>query len=402
MNLVGKHFGRLEVLEKAYTKNRAVYWKCRCECGNITYVSTAKLNSGHTRSCGCLHSPKPYLKDLVGKRFGKLVVVEYDHSNHGAYWKCDCDCGKKDIVLPSYRLLNGSVKSCGCLRKDLAAQKRNNLEGQRFGKLLVLEYVQDQTKWKCQCDCGNITYVTAGALVGGRTKSCGCIPKRKIEDITGKKFNYLTVIRLAYKKDNKFYYECQCDCGEKTIVERSKLGITQSCGHIDISHCGSKNENEILSFMYSFLDRDEILLHSKVLDGKEIDIYVPKLKLGIEYNGSAFHASENGVFSNKDKYYHKNKFLLAKERGINLITVFDKDYEEHKEYILDLIKNYDKLLFLPHNEIEYTNNDFGNGLWMQKFGYEEIGQTEPESFIFERGRLVYRCGKTIWFLRRNV
>lgn len=53
--LVGKTFDRLHVVAYGYTKSQKRYWLCKCTCGNEVYVHTAKLNNGHTRSCGCLN-----------------------------------------------------------------------------------------------------------------------------------------------------------------------------------------------------------------------------------------------------------------------------------------------------------------------------------------------------------
>lgn len=55
--------------------------------------------------------------------------------------------------------------------------------GERFGKLIVIEETK-QRKWgqkvyKCQCDCGNITYVVKSSLKNGLTNSCGCLLKLK-------------------------------------------------------------------------------------------------------------------------------------------------------------------------------------------------------------------------------
>lgn len=58
--------------------------------------------------------------DLTGKRFGRLVVVEYSHSKDGAFWRCQCDCGNKSIVRTAL-LNNGSAKSCGCGSREAAA-----------------------------------------------------------------------------------------------------------------------------------------------------------------------------------------------------------------------------------------------------------------------------------------
>lgn len=56
LNLVGQKFGRLTVLNYAYTKNGRAYWECKCDCGNKTFVCTYRLTGGITKSCGCLHS----------------------------------------------------------------------------------------------------------------------------------------------------------------------------------------------------------------------------------------------------------------------------------------------------------------------------------------------------------
>lgn len=49
-------------------------------------------------------------------------------------------------------------------------------------------------------------------------------------DLIGKKFNNLTVIEFAYKKNNTGYWKCKCDCGNETIVMRGNLPKTLSCG----------------------------------------------------------------------------------------------------------------------------------------------------------------------------
>ena len=54
-----------------------------------------------------------------------------------------------------------------------------NLIGQRFGRLLVLEEDMEnnekKAKWICKCDCGNIVSVYGHNLKSGTTKSCGCL-----------------------------------------------------------------------------------------------------------------------------------------------------------------------------------------------------------------------------------
>lgn len=98
--------------------------------------------------------------------------------------------------------------------------------------------------WKCKCSCGNI-FITRGAdLNNGHTKSCGCINRKKIQevgknnkykfkDITNKRFGSLVALKPTEKRDNDrcVIWECQCDCGN--TVELSSHALTQgqiSCG----------------------------------------------------------------------------------------------------------------------------------------------------------------------------
>jgi hypothetical protein len=48
-----------------------------------------------------------------------------------------------------------------------------DLTGQRYGRLTVLNF--GSTRWRCLCDCGEVTYVVTSSLRRGMTKSCGCL-----------------------------------------------------------------------------------------------------------------------------------------------------------------------------------------------------------------------------------
>lgn len=54
----------------------------------------------------------------------------------------------------------------------------------------------------------------------------------KLDDITGKKFNMLTVVKMSDSVNGKRRWECICDCGNKTIVRGNNLksGAVKSCG----------------------------------------------------------------------------------------------------------------------------------------------------------------------------
>lgn len=54
LDLIGKRFGRLVVLERIYTGKRSTHCACSCDCGAIKSVLVNSLTTGKTRSCGCL------------------------------------------------------------------------------------------------------------------------------------------------------------------------------------------------------------------------------------------------------------------------------------------------------------------------------------------------------------
>ncbi|QQX25935.1 hypothetical protein [Heyndrickxia sporothermodurans] len=95
-------------------------------------------------------------------------------------WLCQCDCGNQLPVITD-SLRNGNTKSCGCNKNEWISEKNSpDLTGKRFSKLKVLRRNLEKTNnnhtfWECQCDCGNTTVVDSSNLISGNTKSCGCL-----------------------------------------------------------------------------------------------------------------------------------------------------------------------------------------------------------------------------------
>lgn len=113
--------------ETGERKNRQVIWKCLCDCGNIIFVRANNLKQGLTTSCGCYKREitKQVSKiNLVGKHFGLLTVIEEtpQRKNNSIVWKCQCECGKIVNVSSDY-LMRGYRLSCGCLKESLGVRK---------------------------------------------------------------------------------------------------------------------------------------------------------------------------------------------------------------------------------------------------------------------------------------
>ena len=175
LDLTGQRFGSLTAIRRGENKGKYTRWICKCDCGNETLVRTDYLRNGHTTSCGCACGRI----DLTGQSFGYLTALK---KIPGGKWLCKCKCGNIVEVL-TYNLKNGNTKSCGCYQKERASEASFlNLVGQKFGKLTVLERVENNfyghVCYKCKCDCGGEVVVDASNLRQGTTNSCGCIKSK--------------------------------------------------------------------------------------------------------------------------------------------------------------------------------------------------------------------------------
>ena len=91
--------------------------------------------------------------------------------------------------------------------------------------------------------------------------------------------------------------------------------------------CGrvmSNPEDEIVNVLDKFCSQQR---NHTILKGKELDIFIPSLKIGIEYNGLRWHSEEFG----KDHRYHLDKLNKCNEQGIKLIQIFEDEWINHRK-----------------------------------------------------------------------
>lgn len=125
--------------------------------------------------------------DLIGLTFGRWRVISFLGTEEGqSRYHCRCQCGTERSVARS-QLVTGRSRSCGCSRRKSqghrpGVNRHSDLMGQRFGRLTVVMFgLIDPNRaahWLCVCDCGNYRVVAATSLISGRTRSCGCAPRR--------------------------------------------------------------------------------------------------------------------------------------------------------------------------------------------------------------------------------
>ena len=248
--------------------------------------------------------------------------------------------------------------------------------------------------WKCKCDCGNdkAVIVQGANLTSGYVTSCGCAKQMsQFMDLTGQVYGDLTVLEFVGRKNLHSYWQCKCSCGNEVVVTGNNLrrGHTTTCGHKTNT---SKEELSIRDAILNLNPDLNIVKSRRILDGKEIDIYLPDYKLGIEYNGSFYHSTPSSCgFKSLPKNFHQQKFITAKEHGIRLINLFDVDWMCNKDKILSILCGYLGLNTKVYGrecelvEVDYrTAKDFCNKYHLQnysRYAKINIGLTYQGSLV---------------------
>ena len=295
------------------------------------------------------------MKNLINQTFGKLTVVEKTDkrdSSQRIIWRCVCECGEERLVSTS-SLTGNLITACEtCGKKEgnekrkntLSKQKiKNDLTGQKFNRLLVLEPTEKRASdrciiWKCQCDCGNIVEVSSKSLKQNNTKSCGCLNTETRaalghthkKDLTGMVFGKLTVLEDSGERyDNNILWRCQCECGAKPLIKGTSLlhGV-QSCGCL-LSK-GEARISELLAENNIPFEVQKTFDDCVFPDSKRkarFDFWVNNKYL-IEYDGqqhfesnpspNSWNTDEN-VAATQERDKFKNEWCAAK--GITLIRI---------------------------------------------------------------------------------
>lgn len=132
-------------------------------------------------------------KSLIGQKFGRLTVIAAATDElkkiKNKTWKCKCDCGSKIFkYLPTSKLISGATKSCGCLKKELAAKQFKNINEnrERGNPINIAATIVYNESYKD----GDISFNEFYNLSQQKCHYCGCLPVSKRVYASG--LNYAT------------------------------------------------------------------------------------------------------------------------------------------------------------------------------------------------------------------
>jgi hypothetical protein len=237
------------------------------------------------------------------------------------------------------RIKNSNIKSYDKSKIDLS-----NLE--KFGKYHISKTEEYRKRFKVSNDTNYIEYVGDGIS--------------------------------KFKCDGGLDHEFEVNIDN--YISRTKNGIKICTICNPIGESKSISEVELYEFIKSKYSGEIIQSYR---DSLEIDIYLPEIGIGFEYNGLYWHSEEH-----KNKDYHSKKIEFFKDRGIRVINIWEDDWKLKNEIIKSQIMNWiglnknviyarnchvsvieDKksvIDFLNLNHIQgYSNSDISIGLYRE-------------------------------------
>ncbi len=154
-----------------------------------------------------------------------------------------------------------------------------------------------------------------------------------------KKFIGLTNTHMKFKH-NMSIEDYKKKWGSKAIIISNKTIklLTENAIELNrtmVSTFNSKPQKEIEEFISTELMLDVLTNHKKTLHGVEIDLFIPSLRVGIEYNGLYWHSEKMG----KTRNYHQLKTVLAESENVKLIHIFEDEWKNKQGIVKDRLRH---------------------------------------------------------------
>jgi hypothetical protein len=146
---------------------------------------------------------------------------------------------------------------------------------------------------------------------------------------------------VSTERENEYEFKCK-SCNE-VFLDHIDGGHLPRCLECNPTHQRvSGMESELCAFIDGIVGSEVIHNDRSILDGKELDIYIPSKKIAIEFNGIYWHGETSG---GKGRKYHIDKTNSCEAKGIQLIHVFEDEWINKK----NLIKK--KLIHILHEDL---------------------------------------------------
>jgi hypothetical protein len=155
------------------------------------------------------------------------------------------------------------------------------------------------------------------------------------------KYSKMTIDTILGRTDDKYFLRCLCHkCGSVYEIsqhvfrhrnERYKVTSCTICNPVGSSK-ESAAQSEILEFLNGVYDGEIMTCTRNVIAPQELDFYIPKKNVAIEFNGLYWHNEITKSFT-----YHIDKTKSCASKGIKLIHVWEDDWKFRKDIVQSML-----------------------------------------------------------------
>jgi hypothetical protein len=267
-------------------------------------------------------------------------------------------------ITPSHLLSGEGCPICRYRKSSLGRRRAieeilsqaNEIHNYKYDYSLITSYQNDRIKYPIICPEHGVFEQTMNNHI--RAKQ-GCPICGNLKCADSRRDTFATFVQKANLVHNNTYEYLDNNYQGSNI----KIGITckkhgvfymtptnhligQHCPKCAFSH--SKGESELYEFIISLVGKANAIQRDRtILNGEELDIFIPSLAFAIEYNGLYWHSEIS-----KDKNYHLNKTLKCEAKNIRLFHIFEDEWINKK----DIIKSMLSSLILKNNRKIYARN----------------------------------------------
>lgn len=356
-----------EALDKTTGSPSKAWWYCPVYKCHYEKEIHGKINA--PQSCSVCHGSTvfPGFNDLQTVR--PDIAAEWSPENNlsprevkytsikSVEWVCSRNKEHTWKTRISHRThAESGCPKCKALEKREHAKSRIFDKDDEMSKMFKFSSVGDEnpsrkSSYKCEWECENShTWSVSPRYFDGCPfcKGTKTIFADEVFDVPNKSIaNYPEAVKL-YADTNPIpphlisYNSAQIatwNCGKGHLWTAVVYSVVRNLekGKKCCPKCANRistPEEHLKDFILEITPNELVIGNRKLLDGREIDILIPSMNFGVEFNGGIWHSSFK-----VDKNYHFDKWFDCLIQNIELVTVWEDDWELKRPQVGHMLKN---------------------------------------------------------------